>query len=62
LFYLFTNTTIQLLYCYICWSFGASEQLGRFDCILVQDEQGNYLVRYVLKEGVPSTVGIAYNA
>ena len=30
--------------------------------MLVEDGQGSYLVKFILKEGVPSTVGIAYAA
>ena len=30
--------------------------------MLVEDGQGGYLVKFILKEGVPSTVGIAYAA
>jgi hypothetical protein len=28
---------VQLLICYICWTVGSSEQLKRFDCILIED-------------------------
>ena len=30
--------------------------------MLVEDGQGGYLVKFILKEGVPETVGIAYAA
>ena len=53
---------IQLLICYICFTLGASDQLTRFDCYLLEDGQGNFIVKYKLKEGVPQAIGEAYNA
>jgi len=53
---------VQLLICYICASLGTSDQLNRFDCFIVPDGQGGYLIRYRLKQGVPETVGVPYCA
>ena len=36
--------------------------MSRFDCVLIEDGQGGYQVKFILKQGVPSTVGIAYAA
>ena len=44
---------VQLLICYICYTLGASEMLTRFDCYLIEDGQGNFIVKYKLKEGIP---------
>ena len=44
---------MQLLICYICYTLGASDQLTRFDCFLIEDGQGNFIVMYKLKEGIP---------
>ena len=44
---------VQLLICYICYTLGASDQLTRFDCFLIEDGHGNFIVKYKLKEGVP---------
>ena len=44
---------VQLLICYICYTLGASDQLTRFDCFLIEDGQGNFIVKYKLKEGIP---------
>ena len=51
---------VQLLICYICYTLGASDQLTRFDCFLIEDGQGNFIVKYKLKEGVPQAIGEAY--
>ena len=56
------DLTVQLLICYICFKLGASDQLKRFDCFLIEDGQGNFIVKYKLKEGVPQAVGEAYYA
>ena len=53
---------VQLLICYICFTLGASDQLTRFDCFLIEDAQGNFIVKYKLKEGVPQAIGEAYVA
>ncbi len=53
---------VQLLICYICWTVGSSEQLKRFDCILIEDGQGGFLIKYKLKQDVPETIGEAYAA
>jgi uncharacterized membrane protein len=44
---------VQLLICFICFTLGASDQLTRFDCFLIQDRQGNFIVKYKLKDWVP---------
>ena len=51
---------VQLLICYICYTLGASDQLTRFDCFLIEDGQGNFIVMYKLKEAVPQAIGEAY--
>jgi uncharacterized membrane protein len=53
---------VQLLICYICFTLGASDQLTRFDCYLIEDGQGNFIVKYKLKEWVPEAIGEAYVA
>jgi hypothetical protein len=53
---------VQLLICYICYTLGASDQLKRFDCFLIEDGRGNFIVKYKLKEGIPQTIGEAYVA
>ena len=53
---------VQLLICYICYTLGASDQLTRFDCFLIEDGQGNFTVMYKLKEGIPQVIGEAYVA
>jgi hypothetical protein len=52
--------TYQLIICYICWDFGASDQLQRFDLYLEEDGLGGYTVKYKLKQGVPQEIGVAY--
>lgn len=51
---------LQLLICYICWTVGAHEHLKRFDCLLIDDGNGNYTLKYRLKANVPATVGLPY--
>ena len=51
---------LQLLICYICSTLGASDQLQRFDCYLIEDGQGNFFVMYKLKDDVPQSIGEAY--
>jgi hypothetical protein len=53
---------VQLLICYICYTLGASDQLTRFDCYLIEDGQGNFILKYKLKEGIPQAIGEAYVA
>jgi hypothetical protein len=53
---------VQLLICHICYTLGASDQLTRFDCFLIEDGQGNFIVKYKLKEGIPQAIGEAYVA
>ena len=53
---------VQLLICYICYKLGASDQLTRFDCFLIEDGRGNFIVKYKLKEGIPQAIGEAYVA
>ena len=53
---------VQLLICYICFTLGASDELTRFDCFLIEDSQGNFIVKYKLKEGIPQAIGEAYVA
>ena len=48
--------------CYICWTLGASDQLTRFDCYLIEDGQGVFHVKYQLKDSVPDSIGEAYRA
>lgn len=56
------DVVVQFLICYICWTVGASDHFKRFDCILIEDGQGGYIVKYKLKEGVPTALGEAYAA
>ena len=56
------DLTVQFLICYICFTLGASDQLTRFDCFLIEDGQGNFIVKYKLKEGIPQAIGEAYVA
>ena len=51
---------LQLLICYICWTVGASEHLKRFDCLLIDDGHGNYILKYRLKSNVPASVGVPF--
>ena len=53
---------VQLLICYICYKLGSSDQLNKFDCFLIEDGQGNFIVKYKLKEGIPEAIGEAYFA
>ena len=53
---------VQLLICYICFTLGASDQLTRFDCFLIENGQGNFILKYKLKEGIPQAIGEAYFA
>ena len=53
---------VQLLICYICYTLGASDQLNRFDCYLIDDGQGNFMMKYKLKDEVPQAIGEAYVA
>jgi len=53
---------VQLMICYICWTVGSQPHLKIYDCVIYQDDQGRFLVRYTLKEGVPETIGESYYA
>lgn len=35
----------KLLFCYLCWIEGASGQLKRFDCLLIENGQGGFLIK-----------------
>lgn len=53
---------VQLMICFICWTVGSQPHLKNFDCVIYEDDQGRFLVRYTLKEGVPETMGESYYA
>jgi hypothetical protein len=40
---------IQLFICYICVKLGATDSLNRFDCCLVDDGNGGYHIKFILK-------------
>ena len=56
------DLVVQLLICYICWTLGASEQLNKFDCYMIEDGRGGFLLKYVHRESVRSAIGEAYLA
>ena len=56
------DLVVQLLICYICWTLGDSEQLNKFDCYMIEDGQGGFLLKYVDRESVHSAIGEAYLA
>ncbi len=58
----FVDLIVQLLICYICLTLGSSDQLNRFDCSIVPDGLGGYLIRYRLKQGATETVGVPFCA
>lgn len=53
---------VQLCICYICWTMGSSMHLRNFDCYLIQNSQGDYIVKYELKDHIKQVVGEAYHA
>ena len=53
---------IQLFICYICVKLGASDSLNRFDCSLVDDGNGGYQIKFILKKNVPESIGVPYAA
>jgi hypothetical protein len=40
---------VQLFICYICVKLGAMDSLNRFDCCLVEDSNGGYQIKFILK-------------
>jgi hypothetical protein len=51
---------IQFFICYICVKLGANDSLNRFDCCLVEDGNGGYQIKFILKKTVPEAIGVPY--
>ena len=51
---------IQLFICFICVKLGANDSLNRFDCCLVDDGSGRYIIKFFLKKNVPETIGVPH--
>jgi hypothetical protein len=58
----FVDMLTQLLICYICVTLGARDSLNRFDCYMVDDGQGGFIMRFVAKHPVPEAIGVPYAA
>ena len=57
-----TDMIIQLFICFICVTLGSSDNLNRFDCYMIENGQGGYELKFVLKEGVPEAIGVPHAA
>ena len=53
-----TDMLIQLFICYICVTLGATEALNRFECYMIQNYNGGYELKFVLRKDVPEAVGV----
>ena len=53
---------VQLFICYICIKFGANDSLNRFDCCLVDDGNGGYQIKFILRQSVPAAIGVPHAA
>jgi hypothetical protein len=53
---------VQLFICYICIKFGANDNLNRFDCCLVDDGNGGYQIKFILRQSVPAAIGVPHSA
>ena len=53
---------VQLFICYICVKLGATDSLNRFDCCLVDDGNGGYQIKFILKKNVPEAIGVPHAA
>ena len=51
---------VQFFICYICVKLGAIENLNRFDCCLVDDGNGGYQIKFILKKNVPEAIGVPF--
>jgi hypothetical protein len=51
---------IQLFICYICVKLGATDSLNRFDCCLVEDGNGGYQIKFILKKNMPEAIGVPH--
>ena len=51
---------VQVMMCYICWTLGASNQLKTFDCCIIEDGKGGYIIRYKLKDNTPQAIGDSF--
>jgi hypothetical protein len=53
---------VQFFICYICVKFGANDSLNRFDCCLVDDGNGGYQIKFILRQSVPEAIGVPHAA
>ena len=53
---------VQFFICYICVKFGAIDSLNRFDCCLVDDGNGGYQIKFILRKSVPEAIGVPHAA
>jgi len=53
---------VQFFICYICIKFGANDNLNRFDCCLVDDGNGGYQIKFILRQSVPAAIGVPHAA
>ena len=51
---------IQLFICYICVKLGFLDSLNRFDCCLVDDGNGGYQIKFILKKNMPEAIGVLH--
>ena len=51
-----------MLICYICWTLGSDCKLKIFDCLLIEDGQGGFSIKYRRKIAVPEAIGVPYAA
>jgi len=57
-----TDTIVLLFICYICVTLDEPEDLNRFDCYLIENGNGGYELRFVLKDDVPEANGVPHKA
>jgi hypothetical protein len=60
--YVVLDFIVQLFICYICVKFGAIDSLNRFDCYLVDDGNGGYQIKFILRKSVPEAIGVPHAA